>query len=582
MRRFNTSLILLLFNVLVTAQTLSVESFRLLENDLAANTQGTMMRDQNGDVAALIRVVTSEKGFVFDGGMMGIVGTKQDVGEILLYVPHGIQKITIKHDQLGVLRDYYFPIPIEKARTYEMKLLSGRVKTVIEDEFAAQYATFRVEPKNAIVYIDGTAYTAQTDGTVSQLLTYGTHEYRVELLGYKTEAGVVEIGSEKIVKDVTLKSTMSTITIQCGMEEADIYVNDEKKGQGSWTGQLAPGLYKVETKRDYYQSRVQSLTVGESEVRTVSMPDPLPQYGRVQIQTTPIDATVFIDGEEVGTTPLFKSELSAGIHHVFITLDDYYDYSTDIVVLGSEMTELSVPLQFDAEQSARKERERLREEARIEREKQKEQALIEKEERKANRVFFKSNSIYGGSFINMSQNLEPSLGFQIGGYLKNINLEAAYMMVEPDVESRMSGYWTMIPEDLNGDGVIDESEGLTSYSYRYELSEEQLYVRAGYGIQFGRRLRITPQIGVMYQKIIKNYDYSCNVFEGDRRTYAMCAQMDAKVEFSPLCHVSIYCTPGYTIPFKLGQIATKINENGNGVNELLGGLYLNAGVCLYF
>lgn len=107
-------------------------------------------------------------------------------------------------------------------------------------------------------------------------------------------------------------------------------------------------------------------------------------------------------------------------------------------------------------------------------------------------------------------------------------------------------------------------------------------MRAGYGIQFGRRLRITPQIGVMYQKIIKNYDYSCNVFEGDRRTYAMCAQMDAKVEFSPLCHVSIYCTPGYTIPFKLGQIATKINENGNGVNELLGGLYLNAGVCLYF
>ena len=196
MHRLCSSLILLLINVLVTAQTLSVESFHLLENDLAANTQGTMMRDQNGEVAALIRVVTSEKGFVFDGGMMGIVGTKQDVGEILLYVPHGIQKINIKHDQLGVLRDYYFPIPIEKARTYEMKLLSGRVKTVVEDEFADQYVTFRLEPKNAIVYIDGNVFTAQSDGTVSQLLTYGSHEYRVELFGYKSEAG---IGHKRVV-----------------------------------------------------------------------------------------------------------------------------------------------------------------------------------------------------------------------------------------------------------------------------------------------------------------------------------------------------------------------------------------------
>ena len=82
----------------------------MLENDLTANTYGSMMRDQNGEVAALIRVVTPEKGFVFDGGMMGIVGTKQDVGEILVYVPHGIQKITVKHEQLGILRDYYFPI----------------------------------------------------------------------------------------------------------------------------------------------------------------------------------------------------------------------------------------------------------------------------------------------------------------------------------------------------------------------------------------------------------------------------------------------------------------------------------------
>jgi hypothetical protein len=301
------------------------------------------------------------------------------------------------------------------------------------------------------------------------------------------------------------------------------------------------------------------------------MPEPLPQYGRVQIQTDPIDATVYIDGEEAGKTPLFKNELQAGVHNVYITLDDYFDYSTDFVVIGSEMTELNVPLLFDAEQGARKEREI-----------QKEKARIEKEKRKASRVFFKEDNLYVGSFINLSWNLEPSLGFQFGGYINDFNVESAYMIIEPDVESRLSGYWTMTPEDLNGDGVIDVSEGLSSFGYRYELSKEQIYIRAGYGIRKGRRFRMTPQFGLMYQKLVRSFDESANVFGGEGRTFVLSAQIDAKLEISPISHVSVYCTPGYTIPFKMGQIATKINESDNGVKELMGGLYLNAGVCLYF
>ena len=262
------------------AQTLSVESFKLLPNDLTANTYGTMERDQNGEVAALIKVVTSETGFVFDGGMMGIVKTEQKTGEIWVYVPHGIQRITISHQHLGVLRDYFFPVAVEKARTYEMKLFSGRVRTVIEDEFTAQYVTFMIEPRNAIVYIDGNPHLAQSDGTVSQLLAYGSHEYRVELPGYKTVAGTVQVGSEKITQNIVMESSLATITIQCGMPEADIYVNDEKKGTGTWTGQLVPALYKIEAKREGYQTRLMTLNVGELEVRTVSVPEPLPLYGR--------------------------------------------------------------------------------------------------------------------------------------------------------------------------------------------------------------------------------------------------------------------------------------------------------------
>ena len=39
-------------------------------------------KDQNGEIAALIKIVTTEKGFGFDGGMMGVVGSEQKLGEI--------------------------------------------------------------------------------------------------------------------------------------------------------------------------------------------------------------------------------------------------------------------------------------------------------------------------------------------------------------------------------------------------------------------------------------------------------------------------------------------------------------------
>ena len=101
------------------SQSISVSNFKLLDTDLTANTAGTMELDQNGETAALIKVVTTQTGFTFDGGSMGIVKTKQTPGEVWVYIPRGAKKISIKHPQLGVLRDYYFPVAIEPAKSQE-------------------------------------------------------------------------------------------------------------------------------------------------------------------------------------------------------------------------------------------------------------------------------------------------------------------------------------------------------------------------------------------------------------------------------------------------------------------------------
>lgn len=50
--------------VVLQAQELSVKSFYIAETDLTANTPGTMVEDQNGNVCALIKVRLRRKGLL--------------------------------------------------------------------------------------------------------------------------------------------------------------------------------------------------------------------------------------------------------------------------------------------------------------------------------------------------------------------------------------------------------------------------------------------------------------------------------------------------------------------------------------
>ena len=179
----------------LSAQSISVKSFRLLETDLTANMAGTMKRDQNNEVAALIKIVTTETGFLFEGSSLGIVATKQTPGEIWLYVPRTSRKVTIKHATLGVLRDYYYPLPIEAGRTYEMVLTTGKVTTIVQEDAGGQYVAMTVSPTNAEVYIDD-VLVESSGGALSKLLKYGKHTYRISAPLYESEMGQFEITSQ--------------------------------------------------------------------------------------------------------------------------------------------------------------------------------------------------------------------------------------------------------------------------------------------------------------------------------------------------------------------------------------------------
>lgn len=145
MKKYLLSILLAFVTAGVGAQNIKVTKFGRLERDMTANTHGTQKLDQNGEKAALIKIQAPDRGFTFNGGSLGIVASEEHDGEIWLYVPRRAKRLTIQHKDYGVLREYFYPVPIDGARTYEMYLDIG----------IGRYVTINAERANSTIYIDG-------------------------------------------------------------------------------------------------------------------------------------------------------------------------------------------------------------------------------------------------------------------------------------------------------------------------------------------------------------------------------------------------------------------------------------------
>ena len=416
--RFLLLFLLLICGLALSAQNISVKSFQALPMDMTASSLEGKRIDQNGEVAALIKVVTSQQGFTFEGGTLGIVDTKQENGEIWVWVPRASRKITIKHQQLGELNDYRFPIEIAAERTYEMVLSTGKVETVIKEEMRMQHINFQIVPHDALLWVNDEIWEVNSDGNASNFLGFGTYTYRVQAPNYHPDAGKVVLDNSKEAKTIivnlkpnfgwievagdgplkdasvyiddvkvgkapcksdALKSGTHTVriikkmyttytqtvtvndnetirlaptltgdfvemTLKVGLD-AEIWVNNEKKGVGSWTGPLSKGSCKIECRKAGYEPNVtiKEITANMEGETLVLMP-PKPIYGSLDVESKPKSATLFIDGKNMGSTPQSINELIIGEHELRLTLDGYADYYETVTIAKEESHQVSATL----------------------------------------------------------------------------------------------------------------------------------------------------------------------------------------------------------------------------------------------
>ena len=166
--------------------------------------------------------------------------------------------------------------------------------------------------------------------TKSIVLMSGEHRVRIVKAMYKSQEMSVKITDGNTTNITpTLESKFSKVKLKSA-DNAEIWIDNVKKGTGEWQGRLESGDHLVECRKKSHNTANYTLTVhaGEDVERTFESLEPI--CGMVDITSTPIGAIITIDGVEVGKTPLMKSDVLVGRRTIVISKEGY-NSNTEVV-----------------------------------------------------------------------------------------------------------------------------------------------------------------------------------------------------------------------------------------------------------
>ncbi len=348
--------LLLCCGLALMAQDFEIVSVESLPLDMSAREE--IHTDHNNRQCALLRIATQNIApnqrelfnFVPDYGSEMVQRATRD-GEIWLWVSPGLKYLRVKHRDWGQyeLRLIDHVARVEALHTYKVTIKGTMVMALQEQNNNSptqQYLVFQLSPTNAMLEVDGQLWEVAPDGTAMKFVNFGTYSYRVQAPNYLPETGKVTVDDPNNTKtvNVKLKSDFVEVTLQVDAD-AEIWVNNEKKGTRTWIGQLGKGTYKIECKKEGHETSMISKEItAEMNGQSITLPAPTPIYGSLNVESTPIGATIYIDGKEMGKTPRYINEVLIGQHRLRLVKEGYEEYSETVSVAKGERKQMKTTL----------------------------------------------------------------------------------------------------------------------------------------------------------------------------------------------------------------------------------------------
>ena len=162
-----------------------------------------------------------------------------------------------------------------------------------------------------------------------------------------------------------------------------------------------------------------------------------------------------------------------------------------------------------------------------------------------------------------------SYGANLGFYLNNFNVEGGLVYHNHD----LNGIWN----------TPSTYRSFCVYTWKIINTAS---LKLGYGINLGSSIRLTPQVGMALTKIKCVEDESLKrgqyLDQADFRTFCLGAQAGAKLEYVFSDHMSLFVSPEYTLPIKMGDRATLLDGDNKSLQKYTGGFRLDVGLNFIF
>ena len=223
---------------------------------------------------------------------------------------------------------------------------------VVEKTLRPAYGFINVttQPESgAVVFVDGNK--VGTTPYKSDKLKSGQHQVRVVKEMYNTMEQTVTV-TDGMTAEANIRMTANFVNVNITTDsQSDIYVDNEKKGKGKWSGRLSEGSHIVEAKKESHKTSTKNVTLTLGKDESITVPDPKPIYGILDVNSTPMGATIYIDGKNRGTTPRVLTDVLIGKRTVRIEKNGYNTDTKEVTIQEGKKTDLSVTLSIGREMS---------------------------------------------------------------------------------------------------------------------------------------------------------------------------------------------------------------------------------------
>ena len=207
-----------------------------------------------------------------------------------------------------------------------------------------QWLVLQVEPKDAMVLIDGNVCPADAQGFVQRAFPNGTHTYTISAKDYHTESGTLVVAGEKIEKRISLRPAYGWLSIPDSkiLNGAKVYVDNTLLGTVPFkSDKLASGQHQVRIVQELYKSVEASITISDGETYTYT-PTLVANYGTVTINAGG-DFDIYANGKLLGQSP-WSGKLTAD-SYIFEARKEGYEPSsvTHAVASGTAPQSIDIP-----------------------------------------------------------------------------------------------------------------------------------------------------------------------------------------------------------------------------------------------